>query len=40
LADFSFGRAILKRSGSGISRFVRVHDPEGNAIELWEPADD
>ncbi len=24
----------------GIGRFVRVHDPEGNAIELWEPADD
>jgi predicted enzyme related to lactoylglutathione lyase len=18
-------------------RFVRIHDPEGNAIELWEP---
>ena len=22
----------------GIGRFVRIHDPEGNAIELWEPA--
>jgi predicted enzyme related to lactoylglutathione lyase len=22
----------------GIGRFARVHDPEGNAIELWEPA--
>ena len=21
-----------------IGRFARVHDPEGNAIELWEPA--
>lgn len=21
----------------GIGRFARVHDPEGNAIELWEP---
>ena len=19
-------------------RFIRIHDPEGNAIELWEPA--
>lgn len=23
----------------GIGRFARVHDPEGNAIELWEPAE-
>ena len=22
----------------GIGRFARIHDPEGNAIELWEPA--
>ena len=22
----------------GLGRFARVHDPEGNAIELWEPA--
>lgn len=21
-----------------LGRFARVHDPEGNAIELWEPA--
>ena len=21
----------------GIGRFARIHDPEGNAIELWEP---
>ncbi|HEU4651540.1 MAG TPA: VOC family protein [Croceibacterium sp.] len=21
----------------GVGRFARVHDPEGNAIELWEP---
>ncbi len=21
-----------------IGRFVRIHDPEGNPIELWEPA--
>ena len=22
----------------GLGRFVRIHDPEGNPIELWEPA--
>lgn len=22
----------------GIGRFARLHDPEGNPIELWEPA--
>ena len=22
----------------GIGRFARVHDPEGNPIELWEPS--
>lgn len=21
----------------GVGRFMRIHDPEGNAIELWEP---
>ena len=21
----------------GIGRFARIHDPEGNVIELWEP---
>jgi predicted enzyme related to lactoylglutathione lyase len=21
----------------GLGRFARIHDPEGNAIELWEP---
>ena len=24
---------------SEIGRFARIHDPEGNPIELWEPAD-
>lgn len=24
---------------AGMGRFARVHDPEGNAVELWEPAD-
>ena len=23
-----------------VGRFARVHDPEGNPIELWEPAED
>jgi predicted enzyme related to lactoylglutathione lyase len=23
---------------SGFGKFARIHDPEGNAIELWEPA--
>ena len=23
---------------SEIGRFARIHDPEGNPIELWEPA--
>lgn len=22
-----------------VGRFARIHDPEGNAIELWQPAD-
>lgn len=22
---------------AGIGRFARIHDPEGNPIELWEP---
>jgi catechol 2,3-dioxygenase-like lactoylglutathione lyase family enzyme len=21
----------------GVGRFARIHDPEGNSIELWEP---
>jgi predicted enzyme related to lactoylglutathione lyase len=24
----------------GIGRFARIHDPEGNPIELWEPSSD
>jgi len=24
---------------AGVGRFARIEDPEGNAIELWEPAD-
>ena len=22
----------------GVGRFARIHDPEGNAVELWQPA--
>ncbi len=22
----------------GVGRFAHIHDPEGNAVELWEPA--
>ena len=25
-------------SMEGVGRFARIHDPEGNPIELWEPA--
>ena len=25
-------------SMEGVGRFAHLHDPEGNAIELWEPA--
>jgi predicted enzyme related to lactoylglutathione lyase len=24
-------------SHEGVGRFARIHDPEGNPIELWEP---
>jgi predicted enzyme related to lactoylglutathione lyase len=23
----------------GVGRFARIHDPEGNPVELWEPAE-
>jgi catechol 2,3-dioxygenase-like lactoylglutathione lyase family enzyme len=23
----------------GVGRFARIHDPEGNGVELWEPDD-
>ena len=25
---------------SEVGRFARIHDPEGNPVELWEPAQD
>ena len=35
----SAGIAISHESTmEGVGRFARIHDPEGNAIELWEPA--
>lgn len=34
-ADIEVGHEIQM---DGIGRFARVHDPEGNPIELWEPA--
>jgi predicted enzyme related to lactoylglutathione lyase len=24
--------------GPEVGRFARIHDPEGHAVELWEPA--
>ena len=33
------GVAIVKEDrDTGIGNFARIHDPEGNEIELWEPA--
>ncbi|MGP4694200.1 VOC family protein [Agrobacterium cavarae] len=34
------GIAVETRSewDSEVGRFARIHDPEGNPIELWEPA--
>ena len=33
------GITVVKPSGdSEYGRFARIHDPEGNPIELWEPA--
>lgn len=26
------------QSYAGVGRFARLHDPEGNPIELWQPA--
>jgi predicted enzyme related to lactoylglutathione lyase len=36
----SRGIAVETRSewDSEAGRFARIHDPEGNPIELWEPA--
>jgi len=46
-ADLDGMRAQLKVAGinanhedamEGVGRFARIHDPEGNPVELWEPA--
>jgi predicted enzyme related to lactoylglutathione lyase len=34
------GIDIITQAGwddPAVGRFARIHDPEGNAIELWEP---
>ena len=47
VADLDAMVAQLRAAGIGVShesemegvgRFARIHDPEGNALELWEPA--
>ena len=39
LAQFrATGIAIVREDrDTGIGNFARIHDPEGNPIELWEP---
>jgi predicted enzyme related to lactoylglutathione lyase len=32
-------RSSPRRNGTRPGRFARIHDPEGNAVELWEPGD-
>ena len=29
-----------EQAHEGVGSFARIHDPEGNPIELWEPAED
>jgi predicted enzyme related to lactoylglutathione lyase len=29
-----------EESMDGVGRFARIHDPEGNPIELWEPVEE
>ncbi|QMU59468.1 MAG: VOC family protein [Boseongicola sp.] len=47
VADLDAMTAQLRAAGiavshesemDGVGRFARVHDPEGNPVELWEPA--
>jgi len=40
LAEFrSAGIEICKEEMmEGVGRFARIHDPEGNPVELWEPS--
>ncbi|MDJ0822639.1 MAG: VOC family protein [Paracoccaceae bacterium] len=30
--------AFNQTTMEGVGRFAHIHDPEGNAVELWEPA--
>ena len=30
-------RSPQEQAMDGVGRFARIHDPEGNPIELWEP---
>lgn len=36
-----FGIDAIQKEGwnSEVGTFARMHDPEGNPIELWQPAD-
>jgi len=40
LADLRAARIEVTKEDSmdGVGRFARIHDPEGNPIELWEPS--
>ena len=40
LAQLRAAEIEIKREETmdGVGRFARIHDPEGNPIELWEPA--
>ena len=40
LAQLRAGGAVPfnEQTMDGIGRFAHIHDPEGNAVELWEPA--
>ena len=29
---------VREETMAGVGRFARIHDPEGNPLELWEPA--
>lgn len=38
LSDAGIAAETRAEWDSEIGRFARIHDPEGNPIELWEPA--
>jgi predicted enzyme related to lactoylglutathione lyase len=42
LAGLRAGIEIITKAEwdeAGMGRFARIHDPKGNAVELWEPGD-